>query len=210
MYTKVLIFLGGAAIGSALTYFYVKDKYEKIVDEEIQSVKEEYAKSYEAKKTVEVLNETKTKILENVMNKASEIGMGPLQHESHTEAPVNYNIFSKPRIDSEEENDDEDEDEIPNYAGHPTEGIAGVPYTISPELFVNDKKNFDKITLEYYEGNDILVEEMSDEPVNIDESIGRDSLRMFGEFERDLVYVRNERLETDFEVFHHSGSYVPD
>ena len=183
MYKNVLIFLGGAVIGSALTYLIVKDKYEKIIDEEIQSVKEEYAKSYEAKKTVEALNETKTKILENVMSKAS--------------------MFET------EENDDDEED-IPNYAGHPTEGIAGVPYTISPELFVNDKKRFDKITLEYYEVNDMLIEEMSNEPVDIDESIGRDSLRMFGEFERDLVYVRNERLETDYEVFHHSGSYVPD
>ena len=206
MYKNVLIFLGGAVIGSALTYLIVKDKYEKIIDEEIQSVKEEYAKSYEAKKTVEALNETKTKILENVMSKASMVGIGP--YEKQTEAPVNYNVFSKPRPETEE--NDDDEEDIPNYAGHPTEGIAGVPYTISPELFVNDKKRFDKITLEYYEVNDMLIEEMSNEPVDIDESIGRDSLRMFGEFERDLVYVRNERLETDYEVFHHSGSYVPD
>lgn len=210
MYKSILIFLGGAAIGSALTYLIVKDKYEKIVDEEIQSVKEEYAKSYEAKKTVEALNETKTKILENVMSKASAVGVGPYEkHGVITEAPVNYNVFSKPRPEIEE-TEENDEEEIPNYAGHPTEGIAGAPYTISPELFVNDRKYFDKITLEYYEGNDVLVEEMSDEPVDIDESIGRDSLRMFGEFERDLVYVRNERLETDYEVYHHSGSYVPD
>ena len=206
MYKNALIFLGGAVIGSALTYLIVKDKYEKIIDEEIQSVKKEYAKSYEAKKTVEALNETKTKILENVMSKASMVGVG--LYEKQTEAPVNYNVFSKPRPEIEE--DAGNEEEIPDYAGHPTEGIAGVPYTISPELFVNDKKRFDKITLEYYEGNDMLIEEMSNEPVDIDESIGRDSLRMFGEFERDLVYVRNERLETDYEVFHHSGSYVPD
>lgn len=203
MYKNLFIFIAGTVIGSAVTYFVVKNKYEKIVDEEIQSVKDEYAKSYEAKKTVEVLNETKTKILENVMNKASMVGVGP--YEKRTEPPVNYNIFSKQPPEIEETDDSEEE-----YEEHPSEGIADAPYTISPRLFVEDKKYFDKITLEYYEGNDMLIEEISNEPVDIDYAIGRDSLRMFGEFEKDLVYVRNERISTDYEVYHFSGSFNPD
>ena len=39
---KVLLFTAGAAIGSAVTWMLVKTKYEKIAQEEIDSVKEEY------------------------------------------------------------------------------------------------------------------------------------------------------------------------
>ena len=40
--SKVFIFAVGAAIGSAVTWKLVKTKYEKIANEEIESVKEIY------------------------------------------------------------------------------------------------------------------------------------------------------------------------
>ena len=42
--SKAFIFAVGAAIGSAVTWKLVKTKYEKIADEEIESVKEVYSK----------------------------------------------------------------------------------------------------------------------------------------------------------------------
>ena len=42
--SKAFIFAVGAAIGSAVTWKLVKTKYEKIADEEIESVKEVYLK----------------------------------------------------------------------------------------------------------------------------------------------------------------------
>lgn len=42
--SKCIIFAAGAAIGSAVTWKIVKTKYEKIADEEIESVREMYAK----------------------------------------------------------------------------------------------------------------------------------------------------------------------
>ena len=41
---NVLIFAVGAAIGSAATWYFVKTKYERIAQEEIDSVKEEFSK----------------------------------------------------------------------------------------------------------------------------------------------------------------------
>ena len=40
---NALIFVVGAAIGSVTTWYFVKDKYKKIADEEIESVKEYYS-----------------------------------------------------------------------------------------------------------------------------------------------------------------------
>ena len=195
------MFLGGALIGSTLTYLFIKDKYEKIAEDEIQSVKDEYAKNYEAKKKIIELKEAKSELADKIFSNYKQA----TNEYNHPNETVRYNIFK-----NEREIEENVEDDVEDYSDHPTEGIAEEPYTISPDLFVNDKKYFDKITLEYYEGNDMLVEEMTNEPVDIDYAIGRESLRMFGEFEKDLVYVRNERISTDYEVYHYSGSFISD
>lgn len=201
MYKNVLMFLGGALIGSTLTYLFIKDKYEKIAEDEIQSVKDEYSKTYEAKKKISELKEAKSELADKIFASYKQTA----NEYNHPNEAVRYNIFKNEREIEENAEDDTEE-----YSDHPTEGIAEEPYTISPDLFDNDKKYFDKITLEYYEGNDMLVEEITNEPVDIDYAIGRESLRMFGEFEKDLVYVRNERISTDYEVYHYSGSFISD
>ena len=197
MYKQIIMFSLGALIGSVATYFIVKDHFEDIAEEEIESVKEVYKRVSDSKEKVEKLNETKREMATKIFGKSYDEAVEKLGYQT------NYNVFSKriPEEKIEEETEIMPED-------HPSEDIQGLPYTISPDMFVNDKKYFDKITLEYYEGNDMLVEEISGEPVDVDLAIGRDSLRMFGEFEKDLVYVRNERLETDYEVYHYSGSYI--
>lgn len=51
---EILIFVAGAAIGSAVTYLAVKDKYRKIAQEEIDCMKEHYAeKKKDVKQEVE-------------------------------------------------------------------------------------------------------------------------------------------------------------
>ena len=48
MINKILIFAAGVAIGSAVTWKLVKDKYKKLADEEIASVKEVWSKKHPA------------------------------------------------------------------------------------------------------------------------------------------------------------------
>ena len=42
-FTNVLLFAAGAAIGSAVTWKVVKTKYDRLIQEEIDSVKEAFA-----------------------------------------------------------------------------------------------------------------------------------------------------------------------
>lgn len=58
MINKILIFAAGVAIGSAVTWKLVKDKYKKLADEEIASVKEVWSKKHP---TVEDIAETDVK-----------------------------------------------------------------------------------------------------------------------------------------------------
>ena len=46
MINKILIFAAGVAIGSAVTWKLIKDKYKKLADEEIASVKEVWNKKH--------------------------------------------------------------------------------------------------------------------------------------------------------------------
>lgn len=57
---KLFIFAAGAAIGSIVTWKLVKDKYARIAQEEIDSVKEVFSRRNHPEKPVEEENEEKT------------------------------------------------------------------------------------------------------------------------------------------------------
>lgn len=68
MINKILIFAAGVAIGSAVTWKLVKDKYKKLADEEIASVKEVWSKKHP---TVEDISETDVKEAKQDMSQTS-------------------------------------------------------------------------------------------------------------------------------------------
>ena len=71
------------------------------------------------------------------------------------------------------------------------------PYTISYE--------------EFGEADKVLVEDITDEVVeDIDCIIGNDSLLRFGEYEEDMLYVRNDNLRVDYEISLSDRSYYSD
>lgn len=63
--SKIIIFATGVAFGSVVTYKVLKDKYEQLIEEEIDSVKEAYSRIYE---NVEECEETE----EDVEDEAEE------------------------------------------------------------------------------------------------------------------------------------------
>lgn len=82
------------------------------------------------------------------------------------------------------------------------------PHVISPEEF-GDQDGYDEISLTYYadgtvtDDNDRAMDE--DE---IEETIGKDSLTHFGEYEDDSVFVRNDRLKVDYEILMDQRTYA--
>lgn len=71
---------------------------------------------------------------------------------------------------------------------------------ISPDAF-GDQDGYDEISLTYYA--DGTVADDSDRAMSedeIEETIGKDSLTHFGEYEDDSVFVRNDRLKADYEI----------
>jgi hypothetical protein len=65
-------------------------------------------------------------------------------------------------------------------------------------------------TLTYFEGDDVLTDE-EDQPINeTDDTVGNANLLKFGHGSKDnnIVYVRNEKLDLDFEITRSKGSYI--
>lgn len=82
------------------------------------------------------------------------------------------------------------------------------PYTISYEEF--GENDYETVGMTYY-ADKVLVEDITDEVVDdVDGTIGCDSLLRFGEYEEDMLYVRNDELQVDYEISLSSRSYYSD
>lgn len=167
---NILAFLAGAAIGSVVTWKLIKKKYEQIANEEIESVKMEFAKQHGKSAK---LAEKAQKLVDEVKE---EMKADKKEYETMVK---DFGYTSK--------SDDVKKQHVKNKD----------IYVIPPEIFADN--DYEAISLIYYKdsvlsyGDGTIVED-------VDGIVGRDSLEHFGEFEDDSVYVRNTKLETDYEI----------
>lgn len=184
---NVFLVVAGAAIGSAVTWKVVTTKYERIVQEEIDSVKEEFKRLYEDQEVVEEYDEC-----ENQNEAEYEEPVEDVFEPTNDEVFEYHNISSMYRSSEDEtvEKGGEDEvDEAPYING---------PYVISPDDFRCSPPGYNAQSLDYF-ADGVLADSWGNE-VDIEETIGEDSLDRFGDYVDDIVYVRNERKEIDYEV----------
>ena len=187
-FINVLMFAAGAAIGSAVTWKVIKTKYEKIAQEEIDSVKEVFADR-----------------LNNVQEQVDDYFEADVTEEQSNRV----NQINWDELEDLDEEDDQDEYALLASIYTNEEGgaknMTKKPYVISPDDF-GELDDYNRISLTYYA--DGIVEDEDREIVNdVDELIGEDSLTHFGEYEDDSVFVRNDYLRTDFEILKDYRSY---
>lgn len=170
MINKILIFAAGVAIGSAVTWKLVKDKYKKLADEEIASVKEVWSKKHP---TVEDIAEACVKEGMDV-----DITAQPKKNTDFKDYRAMQEIIDK--------NSYKEEDYMDKYV-------------ISPEEFGESELPSESLTywadgIVTDEANCVMDED------DIEETIGSDALTHFGEYEDDSVFVRNETLDKEYEI----------
>lgn len=192
MSIKNLIFMAvGAGIGAAVTYKLTKDKYEQILQEEIDSVKEVLLANKKDVESSEVVND------KDEIEKISET-----TPEEKTEyekiVKENYTKYSKKEEISEAEENEDDIDFSVITKDH--------PYVIPPEEF-GLMDDYDEIMLTYY-ADKVLADELDDLIDDIDGKIGFDSLNEFGKYEEDTVCVRNDILKCDYEILKDPRTYM--
>lgn len=86
------------------------------------------------------------------------------------------------------------------------------PYVITEEEFMQDEENYSKISVKYYDKDSSLVDDRDQYIPNADSIVGDDNMEQFGigTDSPDIVYVRNDRLESDFEVTREHANYSID
>lgn len=83
------------------------------------------------------------------------------------------------------------------------------PYVISIDEFGENEDGHEQATITYYADDDTLADERDQMIDNSDYTVGDDNLLRFGHGSNDerIVYVRNERIQMDFEIVRSEGSY---
>lgn len=91
------------------------------------------------------------------------------------------------------------------------ERISGEPYIISQESMFNDETDWEKPTLSYYRGDDVLIDERGQvlDDTHRMRYVGDRHLKMFGVLSEDenIVYVRSPQISSDFEIILEPGNY---
>ncbi len=186
-------FIAGAAIGSVTRWYCLNMKYERIAQEEIDSVKEVFAKK-EAHSRAKEVAEGGKKVIEGFND-----GIRRAAEQAKDKPDVReYAAILKKTGYATGVNQEEEEQTV-------KDGYS--PYVISPDEF-GEFEEYEKISLTYY-ADGVLADD-NDEVVDDVEDIIGDALNHFGEYEDDSVFVRCDERKCDYEILLDTRSFLID
>lgn len=216
--------IAGGLIGGTITYITVKKTFAKRAQADIDDVKQAYAEMYENDKKrpiygdmpgpdkADILVETPAGTITAEQLRQAEEFVQQLGYQTTTPAegtePTIVNIYNR----VEDENPGE-EVESPLLIGYDRDERRKEhrPYLISHDEFINTNTEWDKMSLTYYEDDDVLTDE-GDMPIdNVDYLIDDIHLNFFGlrsGGDKNMVFVRNGQLSSDYEIIRNLGSYT--
>lgn len=84
------------------------------------------------------------------------------------------------------------------------------PYVINIVEYNEEHEEYEKQTITWYAGDQTLADEDEEVIPDIERTVGSDALTRFGDGSQDknIVYVRNDRIAVDFEVVYEEGGYA--
>lgn len=184
--TNVIAFAAGAAVGSAVTWKLVKTKYERIAQEEIDSVKEVFSNRQSDELEWDHSDSEVIGKVESVVERGDgvEVAVSQLDIKGYAEQlqDMEYTDYSNNSVPKKQK----------------TAKRTTNPYVIAPEEF-GEMDGYREISLTYY-ADKVLADDYDEIVDDVDGTVGLDSLNHFGEYEDDSVFVRNDELKCDYEI----------
>lgn len=174
-------FAVGGGIGALIAWIFTKKKYEKLVDDEIKSVRDEFAKESHI---VIVKNEEEAKKVEDKEQKKED-----LEKAKKIISENNYTSYKNAL------------EEVKRKA---QEQETIFPYPIEPDE--QGETGFGKETVIWYESDGILADETGKVFDRPDEIVGLENMGEFGD--SSVIYIRNENYEIDYEVILDPGTFA--
>lgn len=235
MWQKLGYFAGGLIVGGVAGYFTAKKLFEdraaEAANRKAQAQIDEVRAYCDAQVKAAELNALKALTADQQVQTE--------QEKVLSEAPVNYAQEAAEAAQAKYTGDGEDDwgdakrpkgapkrrfkhdkDNVPppyyeengGAAIYPTEPEAE-PHYISEESFTNDHFEYEKQTLFWFVGDNVVTDEEY-QPLEDDSVLGKSWANHFGEEEDpDVVHVRNPKIAVDYEIIRDHRSYattIPD
>ena len=192
---NIIFAAAGAVVGGAAVYILMKNKFKKHSEEEIESVKEKYYKAFgEVKK-----DEKKGAPVPEEEGTLSKADMDALDNSPLAE-------YHRKMEEKETEQAKRVLEIVSKYnnSRQPPEIIESRPYKISEEE-AGDR--YDELyCYKWYRDDSTLTDENDDPllPEEIAENVGFENLDLD---EDDIIYIRNEVKQCDYEISAIDGAY---
>lgn len=189
---KVIIFIGGVAAGSFVTWRLLKEKYIRQTQEEINEVREHYRKKKESEEvTVDSNGTTETNEKPDLIAYAAKLTKNGYIDYTNPKSLVKA---TGDMIDAVVQKTNE-ESLDPVILNDPS---YQPPYIISPEDFAIDDE-YTIVNLNYYIDG-VLTDEDDNIVENVDDVVGLENLNHMGEYEDDALHIRNENYKCEYEI----------
>lgn len=218
-------FVAGGITGAGVAFLFLKKKFDKRIDEELEKINSEMSEedvAYfegETKVNIEDLDSTPAPTLNDISKKYASPKAEEMDYKnfySKKEESADPAESEHPEEEDDEENENETDPESIGVITPENENlVAGYqmtkemayskdkkPKIITGDSFYNEYPHFDKISLQYYFDDDILATEEDEEIDDVERVLG-DTLDKYGFRNNDesVIYVRNLSMGTDYEVF---------
>lgn len=183
MIKDIGIFVSGIGIGIICGRMFYKKKYQKEAEEDIASMKEF---------TTQRINEMKNSIMDiEIETTEDAVDISEEELKTNERIVMEYNTVSKK------------EGEVESKRPKPSKTMI---YVISEEEYMEDGE-YDKVALEYFEEDHVLVDDRDIPVDDPDKILGEGTLDDFIISGDNEMYVRNDDISVDYELTKSEGSY---
>lgn len=214
---SVLSAVGGAGLSYALTKRHMTLEFEKLLDKELEAARKYYQDLYFLDGT-SVKDEPVADGLTRLYSGESQ-GDGDLSADS--DRKMTREEFEASRRNTKVVIDEPKEtvrrntfdyaEKVEEYdlEAEMRKRSADTPYIITQEEFFENEPSYTQVSISYFRGDDVLADEQDDAFQDHSVIGGSDNLRFgYGSNDKNLVYIRNDEIETDFEVTHSYGTFA--
>lgn len=184
--SNLFIFVTGATIGSLVTWQLLKKKYEKLAQEEIDSVYAAFSTHADNEAAEDDTPEYSNDISENP---EPEVAEAPTQKDIYEKIVKNLGYTRYSSVDTPTQPQKEvSEEEVSNVGG---------PRVITPDEFI--ELDYKIVELTYW-ADGVLTDNKNKRIQDVDALLGKGTIEQFGKYEDDCLHVRDDEKEISFEI----------
>lgn len=198
MSKNALYFVAGAAVGALGAWYFAKKKYEKIAQDEIQSVTDAFSERLDKLARNSMDDPSIRPTPEELEREATKPGDRNIIDYAAVLSKQGYTDYTKFSKDEEEPTETEDSEiSVDTAAG---------PVIICPDDY-GEIPEYKQLSWIYF-ADHVLTDDDYSLITNYEKWIGDGALQHFGEYEDDAIHVRNDKLKCYIEVVIDSRLYA--